>query len=166
MQSEKNYFIYQLMYFCNSPRQDDCQTDFFLQKYLLCLISYLALYSLLLETRPGTETFQHWQPADPVDVCAEGEPLGVALQAHSSPWRSALYQLCLRIQGYPPPTSTCLPACGQLFHLLRVSGFGVSCCCGRSRLPSVASSSCCFQVISKRGREMKRGDSLLSRFQL
>ena len=98
---EKNCFMYQPMYFCNPPRKDDCQTDYFLQNCLLCLISYLALYSLLLRTEPGSGNPQHQQPTSPVDVLLRRD-FGLALTAHSSPWRSAFYQLSLRIRGYPP----------------------------------------------------------------
>lgn len=61
------------MYFCNPPREDDYQTDHFLQKYFQCLISYLALYLLLLETEPGTEKFLALAAHKPCGCCAEGE---------------------------------------------------------------------------------------------
>lgn len=127
----KNYFLYQPMYFCNLPRKDDYQTDYFLQKYLLCLISYLALYFLLLETEPGTETFLALAAHKCCWCLCWREIFGLALQAHSSPWRSTLCQLSLSTQGCPPPTSTGTPVCSSLVltafpPVVWFRGFGVS----------------------------------------
>lgn len=46
--------MYQPIYFCNPPRKYNCQIDYFLQKCIFCLSSYLALYSVILKTEAGT----------------------------------------------------------------------------------------------------------------